>query len=481
MTALLEPPRSRTDDVLADLDLLGAPADPELAALVRVAAALTGTAHATVNLLDPRTQHSLSPDGVFDGRVPRGDSLCAVITGWAPRVYAFADLTAEPGFAGNPFVDGRRGRVRAYASAPLVVGGTTVGTLCVHDERPHEFTLAECDRLADLAVLTVRLLTRRREERQTAELAAARAAADDELARSEAFNRALLEALPVGVVAADADGRVRLFNRVSREWHGTDARPDVPPGELPATFSMTEADGSPMAPERVPLTRVFSEGVVREATMRIAAPDRPTRLVTASGTQVRDDAGRLIGAVVTMADVTAQRALETALRTAALHDALTGLANRRLMVDRLEQLLRATRRTGAPLAVLYCDLDGFKPVNDVHGHAVGDEVLVQAARRLAASVRPDDTVARIGGDEFVVLCPGVAAEAAGRALGDRIAGAFAGPFTCADGSTHRVGMSVGVALCTAEDTPETALSAADAAMYRVKEARHLARAASAGR
>jgi diguanylate cyclase (GGDEF)-like protein len=479
-------PAGRRAALLHELEVLDVRRDPEVDGVVRVAAALTRAPFATVHVLDDREQTQLSPHGFPGGVSPGEDSISAVLAGWAPGVYAFEDLSTDPRFAANPWVDGRRARVRGYASASLVIDGTTVGTLAVLDERPHLFTDGDRDRLGDLAGVIVGVFERRRAVRQLADVAAANAIArreaeqaHAELVRSEAFTRALLEALPVGVVAADADGRVVLFNEVSRAWHRTDADPRVDVADFPAAFSLSEPDGRPLAPHRVPLTRVFHEGRISDVGMRIAPAGGAVREVLASGTAIRDDDGTLLGAVVALADVTAQRELERALRAAALHDPLTGLPNRALLMDRLGQLLEPTRRAPEPLAVLFCDLDGFKPVNDTAGHAVGDEVLVQAAGRLQAAVRPGDTVARLGGDEFVVLCPGLDRTGAARAVADRITASFDTPLTDARGREHRVGVSVGVAVCDLGDTPETALAAADAAMYLVKSERRSARAVPA--
>ncbi|MGY1704086.1 diguanylate cyclase domain-containing protein [Geodermatophilus sp. SYSU D00697] len=472
---------ARQAEILAASGIGSDTTDAELDAVVRVAAAVTGMPNATLNLLDADEQHQVATHGAVGCSSPRGESLCATVTTWAPRVYAFPDLAALPEFAGNAWVDGRRARIRGYASAPLVADGTPIGALCVYDEQPREIGPGQCDRLADLAAVVLGLLQRRRQSRELAALAAASEVARQEaerahgeLARSEAFVRALLEALPVGVVAADADGRVTLFNEVSRRWHGVDADSRVPVTDLPTAFSLTQPDGRLLLREEVPLTRVFAEGRITEVGMGIAPLGGTVRQVVASGTRVRDEDGTLLGAVVAMADVTAQRELEQALRAAALHDPLTGLPNRALLMDRLGQHLRSGGRVREPLAVLFCDLDGFKPVNDTAGHAVGDQVLVSAAERLQAAMRPGDTVARVGGDEFVVLCPGLDCTGAARAVADRVTAAFEAPLRDSRGGAHRVGVSVGVALCGPADTPETALAAADAAMYRVKIARRSA-------
>ncbi|MGY1741218.1 MULTISPECIES: diguanylate cyclase domain-containing protein [unclassified Blastococcus] len=464
--------------------LLDAAGDSDVDGVVRVAAALTGLSCATVNLFDGTVQRQLSPHGFTGGTSPLEHSLCADLLAAGATVAVADDLSLLARFAHNPWVDGRLARVRAYGSAALVADGRVIGSLCVFDERPHAFSAAEADRLTDLAAVLVALLERCRQADELAELATASElarqeveAAHAELAASTAFTTALLEALPVGIVAADARGRINLFNRVSRAWHGLDADPSVPVDDVPGTFRLVSPTGRPLDVSEIPLFRVLAEGRIANVPIAIADPDDRLRLVEVSGEPIHAADGTLLGAVVAMDDVTERRALEEELRMAALHDPLTGLPNRTLLVDRLAALVVAAGRSGEPFAVLYCDLDGFKPVNDVAGHATGDIVLRKAARRLRAAVRPGDTVGRIGGDEFVLLCPGLRDELAARDVADRVTASFAEPLALANGTRHEVGISVGAVLCDATDTPLTALARADAAMYRVKAARRAAPAA----
>jgi diguanylate cyclase (GGDEF)-like protein len=471
------------DSVLAAYlldDLAGLDEDAELAAVVRVAAAVSGLPCATVNLLDSCWQHQVATVGFDGATTARSESLCSRMNAADAAVRLHDDLTTEPRYADSPWVDGRWAQVRAYASAPLVADGVLLGTLCAVDDRPHRLGPDVGDRLADLASVVVALFRRRRHARQLADVAAASAAARDQaqaaaahLARAEAFTRTLLEALPVGVVAADAEGRVTLLNRVARQWHGlagdgADGVVGAPLTERTvARLRLTDPGGWPLAVHEVPLVRVAAEGRVRDADTAIAVPGTPPRVVRAAGARVVDDGGRVTGAVVTMIDVTEQRRLEARLRDAALHDALTGLPNRALLLDRLTQALRVQEREGLPAALLFCDLDGFKEINDTLGHAAGDAALRRMAAVLSASVRPGDTVARIGGDEFVVLCPGTATETAARHLAARIADVLAVP---ADGGPA-LRSSTGVALSRPGDTPDAVLRRADAAMYEVKRSR----------
>lgn len=163
-----------------------------------------------------------------------------------------------------------------------------------------------------------------------------------------------------------------------------------------------------------------------------------------------------------------RKALEAQLAMQALHDSLTGLPNRVLLLDRLHPALARAGRTGDKIALLYLDLDGFKPVNDELGHEAGDEILVEVARRLTSVVRPQDTVARIGGDEFAILCEGFRAEGEISSLATRMAEVIAQPVHV--GVERRsVSASIGIAYSTGPgESAEELIRMADLAMYRNK-------------
>jgi diguanylate cyclase (GGDEF)-like protein len=153
----------------------------------------------------------------------------------------------------------------------------------------------------------------------------------------------------------------------------------------------------------------------------------------------------------------------------ALHDPLTGLANRALFLDRLQHALAATGRHTTPLATVLLDLDGFKEINDSYGHAVGDELLCAVAKRLTEAVRSVDTVARLGGDEFALVIEGVD-EAGKEVVIERIKRALDTPFLV-QGQPRQIGGSVGLALSRGNvDTPDDLLRRADMAMYAAKRA-----------
>jgi diguanylate cyclase (GGDEF)-like protein len=164
----------------------------------------------------------------------------------------------------------------------------------------------------------------------------------------------------------------------------------------------------------------------------------------------------------------------------ALHDPLTGLPNRTLLYDRMAHALRSTGRYGGTIALLFVDLDDFKTINDAFGHEAGDALLVDVARRIRAEVRPSDTAARLGGDEFIVLCERLDAgdpKHDAVAIAKRLLAALGGPFELHD-KTVSISASIGLAVATGNEAPDTLVSRADGAMYQAKSSRGTLRLAA---
>ncbi|MBA2280049.1 MAG: EAL domain-containing protein [Acidimicrobiia bacterium] len=185
------------------------------------------------------------------------------------------------------------------------------------------------------------------------------------------------------------------------------------------------------------------------------------------------DAAQTLADVVTAYLLNAQAREELSDASArshhvSVHDALTGLPNRLLLLERLDHAVLRARRSGKLAAVLFVDLDGFKLVNDLHGHSVGDELLVMVAQRLTAVLRPGDTLARLSGDEFVILCEDLDGAADADAIATRVGAALATPFFLADTEVE-VTASVGIAFSGRGDQlSEQLLHDADTAMYQAK-------------
>ena len=165
-----------------------------------------------------------------------------------------------------------------------------------------------------------------------------------------------------------------------------------------------------------------------------------------------------------------QRELEAELRRQANHDSLTDLPNRRLFFDRLSQGLKRARRQRGRLSLLFIDLDDFKAINDARGHAFGDALLQEVARRLESTIRDSDTAARLGGDEYAVILDGVVEDGdAAAAVADKIRDSLSRPFQLA-GGPYAVSASIGAATYPTDgEDVDTLLSFADASMYRQKK------------
>jgi diguanylate cyclase (GGDEF)-like protein len=254
---------------------------------------------------------------------------------------------------------------------------------------------------------------------------------------------------PVPSALVDGRGRLREVNDALCEFLGRDAEALLGT----ALFELTEGDVyGPVGPGSLTLLLRHGDGSVLHATVHPA---------------LLPEAGRGV-LLVTFDDATNQHDTEQLLRHAALHDSLTNLPNRRLLRDRLETALNRAERSDKTIAVLFVDLDKFKRVNDELGHDAGDAVLVAVARNIITALRTCDTVARIGGDEFVVVCEDVGAEGDVSRLVDRLLEAIRRPVVVGP-HTARVSASVGVALPGPRpETSEALLRRADTAMFQAK-------------
>ena len=285
------------------------------------------------------------------------------------------------------------------------------------------------------------------------------AAPVSDLGRLRMLSR-IAEQVGEGVAVVDNDAWIIYANAAFNQMHG------CTPEQLQTTkgsafYSPAEWDG----PVQSLMGDALRHGVGRaELTRRRADGSRFAAHVTLS--LLYDEANTLVGRVLCVQDITIRKQLEAQLHRAALHDPLTDLPNRRLLLDRLEHALAVAKRIGAGIAVLFIDLDGFKVVNDTYGHDIGDQLLIRCADRIQGCLRDADTLARLGGDEFVVLLEGVAGAVEPAAAATRMLHALTQPFKL-DGATVQVSASIGIATGSS-CTPRSLLHAADSAMYQAK-------------
>jgi diguanylate cyclase (GGDEF)-like protein/PAS domain S-box-containing protein len=281
----------------------------------------------------------------------------------------------------------------------------------------------------------------------------------------------VLDRLQEGVVLVDASGRVRDANHAAEAILGL--RAGTLEGELLSEHvtGVADLDGRPIRWPETPPARAIAGEEVDEVVVSFRRADGSLAWLECEAGPLGDpDAGAPAGAVVTFHDVTYRIERERRFQHEADHDHLTGLANRRLLERTLDATIARAQHNARGVAVLMIDLDGFKAINDRHGHAVGDAVLREIASRLRQSLRERDLVARYGGDEFVLVIADLSRP-------EEVAGAFAerlvevlGEPVMVDGLEVGVLASIGTACHPADGRyAGSLLTAADRAMYRAKQ------------
>lgn len=214
------------------------------------------------------------------------------------------------------------------------------------------------------------------------------------------------------------------------------------------------------------MVKFVQDGFVRNHELRLVASNGEIVWVLASMTTVDSDDRYLL--LTSFIDITSLKNAEEQIRKLADQDALTQLPNLRCTKSRLERALLHSRRYGGRIALIFVDLDGFKPVNDQHGHDAGDTVLKEVAKRLMSATRECDTVGRIGGDEFLIVLTEVAKTSDVDIVADRVMQAVAQPISVEDAVVH-VSASLGGAISERDgDDAKSLIKAADKAMYQAK-------------
>ena len=284
----------------------------------------------------------------------------------------------------------------------------------------------------------------------------------------------LLDVSGDAVLVFDRVGELMFANDTARRLIGV-ADPGAGAGDVAArTFMQAVRDQLP----RVLLDAAPPADSSHrwEGEIGFRSPDGIARTLSVVVQVVRDTNGSVHHWATITRDITEERQSQAELARQATHDALTGLPNRVLFERKTTEALERSRTTHSSVAVLFIDLDKLKHVNDTIGHAVGDQLIVTVARRLAAATRPSDLVARISGDEFVVLCEGLLDEQVALDVAERIRMSITGPLVL-QGVEIEAGASIGVAMSTPEllntesaaDAAVTLLRSADTAMYRAKQ------------
>jgi diguanylate cyclase (GGDEF)-like protein/PAS domain S-box-containing protein len=280
--------------------------------------------------------------------------------------------------------------------------------------------------------------------------------------------RKVLRDLPAGILLVSPEGKIRLANRTATDLLGRPESELVGVDVFQDAWHPLREDGTPYGPGESPLVRALVEKVsVRNVIIGVPGPGKPTWLLLNVEPELTAD-GQLAQVVCSFLDVTEGRRAEEEIEHLVYHDSLTGLPNRFLFADRIEMALSKSRYSREALMVLVIDIDRFKLINDSMGHKAGDALLQQMGARLRHCVQEGDTVARLGGDQFLVLMPRIGSPSSVPAIAERILEAMRRPYHV-DGRDLFVTASIGISLFPDDgDDVQTLLSSADTAMNRVK-------------
>jgi diguanylate cyclase (GGDEF)-like protein len=435
--------------------------EPELSfdRVTRLVARVLEVPIALISLVDADRQWFKACVGLGSRETSRDVAFCAYAI-LENDVMVIADSLADPRFAANQLVIGPP-FIRAYAGAPLrTPDGLPIGTLCAIDHRPRMFTPDQLASLRDLADIVVDELERRRQaELHAVESAQTHAGRVDVL-------EAILETAGEGILVVDEHSQIVIANPLARRVTGRgpgDSLSLYP--KSPSVLDLYEPDGkTPFDISQLPLARALRGEVCDHVALYAENARFPDGVhLLSTGRPVRDADGEVRGAVMTLSDVTALRRAQDRVAELAVTDELTGLPNRRALRARLE-LLAAEASRGRRFSVAVADLDFFKQVNDTHGHATGDKVLIAVAQALTHCVRRNDLVARLGGEEICIVQTDIDPDQM-RMLTERLRVAIA-----AIGEPVPITASFGVCHSSTTADPAAMLDLADRALYAAKRA-----------
>jgi len=290
--------------------------------------------------------------------------------------------------------------------------------------------------------------------------------AEQSLQQAEEKYRGIFEDSVIGIFQATLDRRLVSINRTLAQMHGYDSSEEMME-DVSMRSPQLFVDPSRMSE----LAQIVTDGgTARGAELEIYRRDGATKWVRMNLRGIRDASGEVVLREGTVEDITEHKAATERIKFLAYYDALTELPQRALLQDRLEHALAAARRRHEKIALLFLDLDRFKSINDSFGHSFGDIVLKAVAQRLKACAREQDTVARVGGDEFLILLDGVKDTADAAIAAERIMRAMNASLEV-QGHSFSVGCSIGLSMYPEHGMDgETLIKNADAAMYCAKEA-----------
>ena len=290
-----------------------------------------------------------------------------------------------------------------------------------------------------------------------------------ELQNSSSFLQTVLNDLNADIIACDVNGKIILFNHVIEKEdklkldYATELAWDT-------YFDLYLPNGTTLiTTENAPIFRALNGEHIQNLELIMVTKTGATHNVIIDGQPILKEDGTKLGAVIAIRDITERKKIEEQFIQQATHDTLTGLPNRSLLLDRINQAINQAKRSKRNIAVLFFDLDHFKLINDGFGHAEGDQLLLKVGQRLQSCLRDADTVARFGGDEFVAVITGMQHEENAALISQKILEVLAEPFSINELKIH-ITTSIGISVYPNNgETADVLLRNADTAMYLAKE------------
>ena len=386
----------------------------------------------------------------FDGmEIGIGAGSCGTAAFTGQRVIV-EDIRTHPYWATYKELADRAELGACWSEPICSISGIVFGTFAIYHRQAHRPTDAEIRLIEQTANL--------------AEVALGRSHADQALKDSEKLLSDILENVTTYIYTKDTQSRYLFANRLLRE------RFDAPMEEIVGYDDHKFFDADTADNMRKEDLRVLQQGETlqtEETSLNILTG--VTEVFLSVKLPLRREDGRIYALCGISTNITERKDIEEHMQHMAQYDALTHLPNRALFNDRLHQAIAGAQRNKAHLALMFIDLDKFKPVNDTYGHGVGDLLLKEVALRIQDCLRDSDTAARIGGDEFVILLPTIETEQGALKVGEKIRHFLNQPFELA-GHTLKIGSSIGVAVYPEHGSDDKLLiKSADIAMYHAKK------------
>jgi diguanylate cyclase (GGDEF)-like protein/PAS domain S-box-containing protein len=360
------------------------------------------------------------------------------------------DIQTHPYWAAYKEISAKAGLAACWSEPIRSASGKVLGTFAIYYHQARQPTDDEIRLIEQAANL--------------AEIALGRSRADQSLKESEKLLSDILENVTAYIYMKDAQGRYLFANRLLRE------RFAAPMEEIVGYDDHKFFDADTAANIRKDDLRVLQNGVIlQEEETNLNILTGVTHVFMTVKLPLRREDRSIYALCGISTDITERKDIEAHMQHMAQYDALTHLPNRALFNDRLQQAIAAAQRNKAHLALMFIDLDKFKPVNDTYGHGVGDLLLKDVALRIQDCLRESDTAARVGGDEFVILLPTIGTQQDAIRVGEKILHALNQPFELA-GHNLQISSSIGVAVYPKHGVDEKLLvKSADIAMYHAKK------------